>query len=68
MIGRDFDEAIALVTALGPAGEVLRLAGERAAIRPQVEAALRENMAEFARTASYRAGLDLDRQRASGLV
>jgi hypothetical protein len=34
---------------LGPAGEILRLAGERAAhLHPQVEAALREDLAEWA--------------------
>ena len=30
LIGRDLDEAIDLVMALGPAGEILRLAGDRA--------------------------------------
>lgn len=49
-IGDDLDEAVALVTALGPAGEVIRLAGDEAErIRPKIEAALREAMAEFAR-------------------
>jgi ubiquinone/menaquinone biosynthesis C-methylase UbiE len=47
-IGRDLDEAIELVMALGPAGEILRLAGERAAhLHVQVETALREGLAEF---------------------
>src|SRR5438270_7720837 len=31
IIGRDIDEAVDLVMSLGPAGEILRLAGERAA-------------------------------------
>jgi SAM-dependent methyltransferase len=48
-IGRDLDEAVQLMMALGPAGEVLRLWGERAGeIRPQIAAALREALAEFA--------------------
>ena len=49
LIGNDLDEAIELVMALGPAGEILRLAGDRAAhLHGQVEAALREGLAEFA--------------------
>ncbi len=49
LIGKDLDEALELVMALGPAGEILRLAGERAAhLHGQVEAALREGLAEFA--------------------
>ncbi len=48
-IGRDLEEAVQLMMALGPAGEVLRLWGERAGeIRPQITAALREALAEFA--------------------
>jgi SAM-dependent methyltransferase len=48
LIGRDIEEAIELVTALGPAGEILRLAGDRAAhLHDQVHAALRAGMAEF---------------------
>lgn len=47
-IGRDLDHAVEMVTAIGPAGEVIRLAGEEAEqIRPQVESALREALAEF---------------------
>jgi ubiquinone/menaquinone biosynthesis C-methylase UbiE len=43
MVGSDVEEALAVVTALGPAGEILRLAGEKAdPVRPQVDAALRE--------------------------
>ncbi|HEX4188837.1 MAG TPA: methyltransferase domain-containing protein [Solirubrobacteraceae bacterium] len=49
MIGRNLDEAIDLVTALGPAGEILRLAGDRAAhLHDRVHEALREGMAELA--------------------
>ena len=49
-IGRDLDDAIALVTALGPAGEVIRLLGERAAHElPTVDAALRAGLQEFIR-------------------
>ncbi len=47
-IGRDVDEAVEFAMALGPAGEVIRLAGEEAErIRPEIEAALREALAEF---------------------
>ena len=49
LMGRDLEEAVALVTALGPAGEVIRTAGDDAErVRPQVEAALREALADFA--------------------
>jgi ubiquinone/menaquinone biosynthesis C-methylase UbiE len=48
LIGRDIDEAIEMVTALGPAGEILRLAGDRAAhLHEQVRTALRAGMADF---------------------
>ena len=44
------DEAIDLVMSIGPAGEILRLQGDRAAhLVPKVEAALREGLAEFVR-------------------
>jgi ubiquinone/menaquinone biosynthesis C-methylase UbiE len=47
-IGRDLDHAVEFVTAIGPAGEVIRLAGDEAEqIRPQIEGALREALAEF---------------------
>ena len=39
---------MALVMALGPAGELIRLAGaEGERVRPQIEAALREALSEF---------------------
>ncbi|HEX3608400.1 MAG TPA: class I SAM-dependent methyltransferase [Solirubrobacterales bacterium] len=48
-IGRDLDHAVEFVTAIGPAGEVIRLAGDAAdEVRPQVESALREALADFA--------------------
>jgi len=48
-IGRDLDAAVDIVTALGPAGEVIRLAGEAAErMRPQIDAALRRELAAFA--------------------
>ena len=48
LVGRDVDEAIDLVMSLGPAGEILRLAGDRAAhLHGEVNAALREGLAEF---------------------
>ena len=50
MGGKDIDEALDLVMSIGPAGEILRLQGESAAhLHGQVEAALREGMAEFVR-------------------
>ncbi|HET6448718.1 MAG TPA: class I SAM-dependent methyltransferase [Conexibacter sp.] len=49
LVGNDVDEAIELVMSLGPAGEILRLAGERAVhLHGEVDAALREGLAEFA--------------------
>jgi len=48
--GNDMDEAIAIVKAIGPAGEILRLLGDRAQeYLPTVDAALREAFAEFQR-------------------
>jgi ubiquinone/menaquinone biosynthesis C-methylase UbiE len=47
--GRDLDEAVEFAMALGPAGEVIRLAGAEAdRIRPEIAAALREALADFA--------------------
>jgi SAM-dependent methyltransferase len=47
-IGRDLDEAIDYNMALGPAGELIRVAGSEAeAIRPRIVAALREALADF---------------------
>jgi ubiquinone/menaquinone biosynthesis C-methylase UbiE len=47
-IGKDVEEAIELVMALGPGGEILRLAGERAAhLHEDVRSALRSGLAEF---------------------
>ena len=49
-IGRDMDDAIRFATSLGPAGEIIRLAGEEGEkLRPQVETALREALAPYAR-------------------
>ena len=48
--GKDMDEALDLVMSIGPAGEILRLLGDRAApLVPKVEAALREGMADLQR-------------------
>jgi ubiquinone/menaquinone biosynthesis C-methylase UbiE len=50
LVGNDADEAVELVTALGPAGEILRLQGDRAAhLHEPVKAALREGLADYAR-------------------
>lgn len=48
-LGSDLDEAVALIMTIGPAGEILRLAGERAAhLHEPVATALREGYAEWA--------------------
>ena len=48
LIGRDVDEAVEFVKALGPAGELLRLAGDRAAhLHGEVDAALKEGLSEY---------------------
>jgi hypothetical protein len=48
MIGRDLDEAVEYNMALGPAAELIRLAGSEAdAVRPQIVAKLRDALAEF---------------------
>lgn len=50
-IGRDLDDAIEFAMALGPAGEIIRLAGtagER--LRPTVAAALRQTLARYVRS------------------
>jgi ubiquinone/menaquinone biosynthesis C-methylase UbiE len=47
-IGEDVDEAIEFLTALGPAGEILRLQGDRAAhLHHQVRRALAEGLADL---------------------
>jgi ubiquinone/menaquinone biosynthesis C-methylase UbiE len=49
-IGRDLDEAIEFAMALGPAGEIIRLAAEEGQrLKPQVVAALRETLGKFVR-------------------
>jgi ubiquinone/menaquinone biosynthesis C-methylase UbiE len=48
LVGETLDEALELVKALGPAGEILRLAGDRAADKnDEVDAALRDGLSEF---------------------
>ena len=50
VIGSDVEEAIEILMALGPAGEILRLQGDRAAhLHGQVREALREGLDEFVR-------------------
>lgn len=47
-IGRDLDGAVDYVMAIGPAAEVMRLWGDRIEdMRPKIEAAVREALAEF---------------------
>lgn len=49
-IGRDLDEAVRFAMALGPAGEIMRLAGPRCeALKPQVMAALRATLSRYAK-------------------
>jgi hypothetical protein len=48
-IGSNIEEAVQLVMSIGPAGEILRLAGERAAhLHEPVADALRDGLAEWA--------------------
>ncbi len=48
LIGTDIEQAIEIIMALGPGGEILRLAGDRAAhLHGEVRAKLREGLAEF---------------------
>ena len=48
VVGSGVDEALGLVTSLGPAGEILRLAGEKAEpVRPQIDEALRKMYVEY---------------------
>jgi SAM-dependent methyltransferase len=48
LIGLDLDEAVEFVMSIGPAGEILRLAGEQAAhLHEPITAALRDDMAEW---------------------
>ena len=50
-IGKDVGEAIEFAMALGPAGEIIRLAGEEGTKRkPEVTAALRETLAPYSRS------------------
>jgi ubiquinone/menaquinone biosynthesis C-methylase UbiE len=56
-IGTDVEEAMDLVMALGPAGEILRLAGDRAAhLHDDVRTALRAGLGEFEGPDGLRAG------------
>jgi ubiquinone/menaquinone biosynthesis C-methylase UbiE len=56
-IGRDVDDAVAFAMALGPAGEILRLAGDEAEKhRPRIEAVLKEMLTSFARADGVYAG------------
>jgi ubiquinone/menaquinone biosynthesis C-methylase UbiE len=48
LVGSDVEEAIDLVTSMGPAGEILRLLGDRAKhLHGQIHEALREGLSEF---------------------
>ena len=56
-IGRTVDEAVAFAMALGPAGEIIRLAGgEGERRRPRVIAALRETLTDYQRADGIWAG------------
>jgi ubiquinone/menaquinone biosynthesis C-methylase UbiE len=57
LIGRSLQEAVDVVMSLGPAGEILRLAGERADhLREPVAQALREGMQDLAGPQGVSAG------------
>jgi SAM-dependent methyltransferase len=48
LMGRDLDEAVELVMSIGPAGEILRLAGDRAEhLHEPVAAAIREGFSDW---------------------
>jgi hypothetical protein len=48
-MGRDLDEAVDLIMSIGPAGELIRLAGDDAeSIRPKLTAELHEALAGYA--------------------
>jgi ubiquinone/menaquinone biosynthesis C-methylase UbiE len=56
LVGRDLEEAVELVMSLGPAGEILRLAGERAEhLREPVAEALRAELSQWQGTDGVRA-------------
>lgn len=45
LMGTDLDEAVSMIMAIGPAGEILRLQGDRIAhLLPEIRAALREEI------------------------
>ena len=47
-IGRDLEDAVEFAMALGPAGEIIRLAGEQGErLKPQVVAALRKTLSKY---------------------
>jgi hypothetical protein len=49
-IGRDLEDAIEFAMALGPAGEIIRLAGaEGARLKPAVADALRQTLSRYVR-------------------
>jgi hypothetical protein len=56
-LGRSLDDAVEFAMALGPAGEIIRLAGEEGQRRrPQVVAALRETLGGYQRSDGVWAG------------
>ncbi|MGK2956595.1 MAG: class I SAM-dependent methyltransferase [Solirubrobacterales bacterium] len=47
LLGESLDQAVGLVTAIGPAGELIRINEERGeAVRPEIEAAIRDEFAD----------------------
>lgn len=57
LVGTDMEEAIDMVMSIGPAGEILRLQGDRAAhLHGHVREALREGFADFVRKDGMWAG------------
>ena len=50
-MGRDLDEAVQFAMALGPAGEIIRLAGTHGeALKPQVMAVLGDTLSRYVRS------------------
>ena len=57
LVGTDVDEAIDIIMSIGPAGEILRLQGERAAhLHGQIRQALAEGLEEFKTPDGLRGG------------
>ena len=57
LVGTDVDEAIDIIMSLGPAGEIIRLQGERAAhLHDEIRRALTEGLQDFKTADGLRGG------------